>query len=171
MRAVFDFVVSMRLSATTRWRHCFFFLPSPFFVFLLNLNSPRKLTLSLAQLKQLAFEALLAEPLMAAVAADVSGGGPAAGAATSSLAAAVRSAALRALAQLLASSSDGGDARRALGLYAQAALAGSGTGGGGTDVVTWQRLGTLVSERERRAFPFLSPVFLCFDASHHLSFH
>ena len=66
-------------------------------------------------------------------------------AASSQLAAAVRSAALRALAQLLASSDDDADATRALGLFAQAALAASGPGGAGTDVVTWQRLGTLVS--------------------------
>ena len=95
--------------------------------------------------QQAAFEALLAEPLMLAVAAEGEEGATAAAASTSSsLAAAVRSAALRALAQLLSSSADDGDASRALGLFARAALAASGPGGAGTDVVTWQRLGTLV---------------------------
>ena len=99
-------------------------------------------------LEQAAFEALLAEPLMLAVAAAETGGEEegAATAGTSSLAAAVRSAALRQLAGLLAASEDNTDATRALGLFAQAALAASGPGGAGTDVVTWQRLGTLVRE-------------------------
>lgn len=106
--------------------------------------------LSFFPLEQAAFEALLAEPLMLAVAA-AEGGEEGATATTSSLAAAVRSAALRALAGLLAASEDAdfGDATRALGLFAQAALAASGPGGADTDVVTWQRLGTLVRESMR----------------------
>jgi len=110
---------------------------------------------------------------MVAVAAEGSkdGGGAAAAAAaaaTSSLAAAVRSAALRALAQLLASSSDDGDATRALGLFAKAALAASGPGGAGTDVVTWQRLGTLVRDARKRvlflfSFSSFSPILDAFS--------